>query len=350
MFNRGTLTIDMQWGSSGKGLLNGYLAIQNKPDTVFTANGPNSGHVFKFADGETIKLRQLPNGIISPNLRRVMFGPGAIIDLALLQTELDTHAKYIENANIYIHENACIVTDECLVTEKLNHLSNIGSTQTGTGAAVMNKLARNSSVVSVAKQMRGYIEKSMQPHGGIFVLDTTEWICMLSEANVVQIEGAQGFGLSIHHGSWPHVTSRDCSPTQIMADCGVPISWYLGTDIYGVIRTYPIRVNNKTGSSGPCYPDQKEISFADIGQDTELTTTTNLPRRIFTFSERQFKDAYTICKPSHIFVNFMNYLPDMDTRMGFMFRMDNMINGMRCTSEYLYGYGPTVIDISEDLK
>lgn len=349
MFHRGTLTVDMQWGSSGKGLLNGYLAIQNNPDTVFTANGPNSGHVFKFGDGETIKLRQLPNGIISANLRRVMFGPGAIIDLALLQEEINNYQIYLQDVDIFIHENACIVTNKCLETEKFNHLSNIGSTQTGTGAAVMNKLARNTDVVSVAKQMRSYIEESMQPLGRIMVVNSSEWISILNRVDVVQIEGAQGFGLSIHHGSWPHVTSRDCSPTQIMADCGIPISWYLGTDIYGVIRTYPIRVNNKTGSSGPCYPDQKEISFADIGQDTELTTTTNLPRRIFTFSEQQFRDAYFICKPTRVFINFMNYLPDIDARMKFMFKIDNAIIGMNCVSEYLYGYGPTAIDISENL-
>ena len=61
--------VDLQFGSTGKGLLAGYLAETTKPDTVITAWAANAGHTYINADGRKFVHTMLANGIVSPNLR-----------------------------------------------------------------------------------------------------------------------------------------------------------------------------------------------------------------------------------------------------------------------------------------
>ena len=41
------IVIDLQYGSTGKGLIVGFLAEEHKYDTVVTAWAPNAGHTYK---------------------------------------------------------------------------------------------------------------------------------------------------------------------------------------------------------------------------------------------------------------------------------------------------------------
>jgi hypothetical protein len=75
-----------------------------------------------------------------------------------------------------------------------------------------------------------------------------------------------------------------------------------------VVRTYPIRVG---GNSGPGYGDQYEIEWADIGVEPEITTVTKKERRVFTWSDAQYRQALVANQPDIVFLNFCNYLsPD----------------------------------------
>ncbi len=98
-----------------------------------------------------------------------------------------------------------------------------------------------------------------------------------------------------------------------MADTAMP--FHIIPKVYGTLRTFPIRVANRfdekgkmIGTSGPGYIDQKELDWADIGIEPELTTVTKLPRRIFSFSMEQTKEACFRCGPAVLFLNFVNYL------------------------------------------
>ena len=72
--------VDMQFGSCGKGLFAGFLAHKVQPDTIVTAWAPNAGHTFR-DDKAGINMVNiaLPNGIVAPSVKRVMFGPGSVI-------------------------------------------------------------------------------------------------------------------------------------------------------------------------------------------------------------------------------------------------------------------------------
>jgi hypothetical protein len=64
---------------------------------------------------------------------------------------------------------------------------------------------------------------------------------------------------------------------------------------------------NQIGWSGPCYPDQKELTWEEMGVTPEKTTVTKLTRRIFGFSREQTRQAIQVVMPDEIFLNFANY-------------------------------------------
>ena len=306
------MILDLQFGSTGKGLLAGYLAKMRSPDVVVTAWGPNAGHTYIDSDGRHFIHRMLANGIVSPNLKAVLIGPGSVIDLDALEQEVDSSLDLMAGRNLVIHPKAVIVTAKHRETETRN--VKIGSTMKGTGAAVIERIERDpdnnptAGVTIPADWMQRMLNKGVN----VFISESM-YRLRLTTAEMVQIEGAQGYSLSIYHGLYPYTTSRDVTPAQVMADCAIPFSMI--PEVYGTLRTYPIRVadrfdadGKKIGTSGPCYPDQKELDWSDIGIEPELTTVTKLPRRIFGFSHQQVEEAIFQCGVTKLFLNFTNYM------------------------------------------
>ena len=82
-----------------------------------------------------------------------------------------------------------------------------------------------------------------------------------------------------------------------------------------VLRTFPIRVGNindestgrELGFSGGHYPDQKEVSWDELGVEAEITTVTKRVRRVFTFSRLQILDTFSLVRPDVVFLSFCNY-------------------------------------------
>lgn len=304
--------VDLQYGSTGKGLIAGYLAEKEAFDTVMTAWAPNAGHTYISSSGRKYIHTHLANGVVSPYLRRIMLGPGSLINPAQLHAEIKECADHLRNVDILIHPHAAVVTDRH-VQEEAGPMTKIGSTKKGVGAAMIQRIRRDPDDMNVASSHIDVL--------GPYVVTTDEYRAALYDAKNILIEGAQGYGLSMYHGFYPFTTSRDVSIWQIMADVAVPYSMTRGLHgqslirSVGTCRTYPIRVANRydeqgtqVGYSGPCYDDQIEISFEDIGQRTELTTVTKLPRRIFTFSAKQIRESVLYNGVQDVFLNFVNYV------------------------------------------
>jgi len=275
--------VDGQYGSTGKGLVASVLAeaYAGHVDLVTSNAGPNSGHTSYFGD-EKVVLMQLPTFAVHQALmgyeNNVLMNAGAIIKPERYK---DEKALY-PNVNARVHPSAALVTDEALEVEK-NLVDAVGSTGKGTGAALAAKIMR-----------QGPIAKSQADLG----------LGFLTSFNTALVEVSQGFSLGINQGFYPHCTSRECTVQQAMADAEIHPSRYGGSIM--VVRTYPIRV---AGNSGPCYYDQHEISWDDLGVEPERTTVTNKVRRVFTWSDAQFRRAVYVNRPEVLFVNFVNYLP-----------------------------------------
>jgi adenylosuccinate synthase len=305
------MIVDMQFGSTGKGLLAGYLALKKQPELVITAWGPNAGHTFIDHDGRKYVHTMLANGIVSPALKYVMIGPGSVINVNALLAECAA-ANFPLN-KLVIHSAAALVT-ESHRAEESEYGFKIGSTMKGTAAAMVQKLRRDPDCPNTAGLVMDEFAAELLP----CVVTQQRWEEIIMAHDTAMVEGAQGYSLSLNKGFYPYTTSRDCTPQQLLVDCGLPWPyWHL--NIIGVARTYPIRVanrfdavGNQIGTSGPCYPDQREMDWEEIQRGPELTTVTKLPRRIFTWSGLQIRDAVYQCGIKQVFLNFCNYLSNQE--------------------------------------
>lgn len=302
--HRCDLIMDFQFGSTGKGLIAGYLSKRVDYDTAVCSFATNAGHSYFDKERELhVMTQQLPTAITSPSVKTVLLGPGSLIHWETLHAELLRYSKYMIGKRLLIHPHAAIVEDYHAESERTTGRTKMGSTGKGVGDAMIERILRGP---------KANIAASRQPDWARhFVTSPLEYRVAMDEAEQIIVEGAQGFSLSLYHGAYPYTTSRDVTPWQIAADCGIPMKWQSYLSVIGSLRTFPIRVNNRDGFSGPGYSDQEELTWEQIGVPPELTTVTKLPRRIFTFSHEQYQDALWHCGgywKTHLFLNFANYL------------------------------------------
>ncbi len=117
-------------------------------------------------------------------------------------------------------------TQEC----DSEHLSKkIGSTKSGVGACNAERALR---MVKLARQ-----EPQLRP----FVGDTVAEIHKtLSRGGNVMVEGTQGTFLSLYHGTYPYVTSKDVTASQACADVGIGPTEV--DDVMVIFKAYVTRV------------------------------------------------------------------------------------------------------------
>lgn len=309
-FSRGVLTfvVGMQFGSEAKGSIVNYLAPVTS--IAVRTGAANAGHTI-YHDGTPHVMRQLPASWTNPHTELVI-GSGALISPDVLLDEIDRFETYIPIKNrLKIDANAHIITNDQIIDESKKDLSErIGSTSSrsheGIGVAMADKVLRESRVVQ-AKDFDAF-----KP----YIDDTVNYLNNQLDRGVdVLVEGTQGYGLSIDHGDFPYVTSRNVTVSALADSIGVNAS-HFRTNIIGVTRSYPIRVN---GNSGPFASGSQEVSWDDmknLSQNKHLkpekTSVTGLQRRIATFSEEQYLAACKVNRPTEIALTFADYIdPDI---------------------------------------
>lgn len=312
MAHKVDMVMDFQYGSTGKGLIAGYLAKRGDYDTVVCSFATNAGHTYIDESRDmNVMTQQLPTGAVSSDtVKNILIGPGALIHHDTLLREILSNEPRLSGKRIMIHPQAAVVEDYHAKQETEWGMTKIGSTAKGCGAAAVERIQRHPINPNTAKNR--FLSESL----GKYVVTEDDYRDALNEAESILVEGAQGFSLSMYHGQYPYTTSRDVTPWQIAADCGLPYRWASYVRVIGSCRTFPIRVNNRDGSSGPCYPDQVELDWGEFpGVAPELTTVTKLKRRIFTFSRKQMEEAMFHCGgywDTRVFLNFVNYIQHLE--------------------------------------
>ena len=336
MKNKVDIIVDLQFGSTGKGAIAGYLAMTNPYDTVIGANRPNAGHTFIDKNDNKMVHKVLPNGVVGDSVKTCLIGAGSVFSAAQLIKEMNTLQEYgYRDFNVYIHEQAVVVTDKHREGEK--EYSRIGSTQQGAATAVIAKMERDPENDPTAK----YFNFN---HNRIIVVSQSTYMAFVSEAKLILAEGAQGYSLGIDAGFYPYCTSRNCTVAAFLSDMGLPHTSV--RKVIGACRTYPIRV---AGESGGHYSDQEELTWADVGVEEEYTTVTQRVRRVFTFSNRQIRDAVIANQCDEVFLNFCNYLPDDYCQI--VDEIKDILKKHTPDGKVAYlGFGPTVTDIHETEK
>lgn len=362
--NHVVVVCDLQFGSTGKGQVAGTIAQYTAPDTVVSANGPNAGHTFKWRDGDgkpyQVVHTMLPCAAVVPFVRNILLGPGSVIDPERLITEIRLGAQHLGGKNLIVHPNAAVVTQDHRDAERAT-LIHVGSTMKGTAEAVVQKMRRQPGYNTAAKKLRpaeySALWDAATAAGLSLRISQDAYNAAIDSSDNMLIEGAQGHSLGMHERFYPHCTSRDVSVHQVLADCRIPRTYNI--DVVGVCRTYPIRVANRydsegtmVGSSGPCYPDQSEITWESLGREPELTTVTKLPRRIFTFSTQQIIEACRVNTPKFLALTFCDYMDAHPAHVmeGELFpgpKIDTLIRRVQMASGVpvvMLGYGPSVED------
>lgn len=298
------VVVDLQFGSTAKGKLCQYLAMNRKYDFSIRVQSIQAGHTV-IRDGIEYKMQTIPCAWVNPNVMLIL-GPGCFIEKNQLLKEIG----WIEQAGISVRDRlildyrATYITEEDKAEERANRLTeSMGSTSEGAGASLIRKLWRKGGVVQVKDDMWAVKNRLMEA-------DTLE---IIQKADVL-LEGCQGTLLGVHTTPYyPYCTSRECSVSAILGEAG--IAPFDVRSVYGVFRTFPIRVGGNSGKTGA-----RELSWEDVaaysGDPTlvpERTTVTNRQRRIFEFSVRDMLQAMMINKPDILVCNFINYLNHDDT-------------------------------------
>jgi len=297
------VVVGAQFGSEGKGQICGHLAPEY--DALVRVGGPNAGHSV-FAKPEAHKFRLLPSGSVRAPNAKLIIGPGAVLDLDVLLSEIRQYK--IGTERLKIDPNATVITNEDKEREK-KLVRGIGSTGQGVGAAtaenIMNRNPRNKNKVGFhERKLRGYIGPTHEELESVF-----------RSGGTVLLEGTQGTFLSLHHGFYPYVTSRDTTASGCLAEAGIASKRV--RRIVLVTRTYPIRVENpRDKTSGPFGSPEltwEEISKrSGIGQaeleEHEITTTTHRRRRVAEFGWSIFRKACELNSPTDIALTFVDYL------------------------------------------
>jgi adenylosuccinate synthase len=291
-----TVIVGGQYGSEGKGKVTSYLALRDNVDIVVRCGGPNSGHTVD-VNGQRYELRSLPSGFINPDTR-LLLAAGCLINPEILLTEIKSTG--IDPRRVGVDRHAGIISPtEGEEEGKLLLRERLGSTLSGTGIGVSNRVLRNPEF-RLAKDI---------PELQEYLTDVSvEVNAVLDKNGKVLVEGTQGFGLSVYHSPhYPYATSRDTTASGFLSEVGV--SPRLVTNIVMAVRTYPIRV---AGNSGPL---QDEITWDEVRRRSgcphaviELTTTTKKVRRVALFGLEIVKRATLSNRPTHIFLHGADYL------------------------------------------
>lgn len=326
------IVIDGQFGSTGKGLIAGYIGETCHIDMAVSNAGPNSGHTYITRSGDKIITKQLPIASLVGNKPTAYLCAGAVIDPDIVVEEID---KY-EPTEVLVDPRAAIISPECVAAEKheASAATKIASTQKGVGEGLIQKIRREYAVGNSphAESIASYVDSVNLSH-------------YCGQGATVLMEVPQGVHLGINSGFWPHTTSREVSVSQALSDACVHPK-HLGKVIM-VIRTFPIRVGNifgpdgvELGFSGQFFPDSEETTWAALGQPEELTTVTKRVRRVATFSWQQLRDAVRLCQPDYLMLNFLNYLSEPE-----QFNFIRKVRTVCPNIQLLGGYGPTFHDV-----
>lgn len=296
-----------QFGSEGKGQIAAYIAPEY--DCLVRVGGPNAGHkVFEDLSPDTFHI--LPSGTRRSPHSRIVLGPAAIISLDVLLHEIQFFD--IQPDRLIIDGGCTIITDDDKVIE--SKIDKIGSTKQGVGAATSNNLLVN--------RLRGTLDHKAKNCAKLkqYIGSAREEFEKLYEKNAkILLEGTQGTLLSLHHGIYPYVTSRDTSTSGCLSDAG--ISPRRVRKIVMVTRTYPIRVQNpENGTSGPFSRNNYnyEISYEELANKSQIpkdellgaekTSTTFKQRRVANFNWAIFREACELNSPTDIALTFSDYI------------------------------------------
>ncbi|XP_034250783.1 adenylosuccinate synthetase [Thrips palmi] len=301
-----TVVLGAQWGDEGKGKVVDMLATD--VDVVCRCQGGNNaGHTVVVEDRE-YDFHLLPSGIINPKCKSVI-GNGVVIHLPGLFEEIEKNeAKGLTGwkDRLLISDRAHLVFDFHQSVDGLQEQEkgkkSLGTTKKGIGPTYSSKATRNGIriadllgdfnlfaekfeslvacyqrmfpdlVVDVPAELERYkvFAERIRP----LVCETVSFLHeALRQHKKILVEGANAAMLDIDFGTYPYVTSSNCSIGGVCTGLGIP-PVNIGT-VVGVVKAYTTRVGD-----GPFMTElSDEIGALLQSRGHEIGVTTKRPRR-----------------------------------------------------------------------
>uniref|UniRef100_A0AAY4CK87 Adenylosuccinate synthetase isozyme 1 n=1 Tax=Denticeps clupeoides TaxID=299321 RepID=A0AAY4CK87_9TELE len=275
--NKVMVVLGAQWGDEGKGKVVDLLATES--DVVCRCQGGNNAGHTVVVEGKEYDFHLLPSGIINPKCTSLI-GNGVVIHLPGLFEEGDKNEKKGLKGwekRLIISDRAHIVFDFHQAVDGIQEArrqeqegKNIGTTKKGIGPTYTSKASRiglricdllsdyNEFSIRFKNLVQQY--QSMYPDlkvdidGQLKKLKeyaerirpmVRDGVYFMNEAihgppKKILVEGANAALLDIDFGTYPFVTSSNCTVGGVCTGLGIPPA-NIG-DVYGVSKAYTTRV------------------------------------------------------------------------------------------------------------
>jgi len=301
--NQVSVVLGAQWGDEGKGKIVDLLAT--KADIVCRVQGGNNaGHTVVIGD-QAYDFHLLPSGIVNRNCKNVI-GNGVVVNIPELLLEADNNEKKglsFWRENLIISNRAHMVfkfhQDIDGALEEMKGKGKLGTTKKGIGPSYSSKAGRVNlrigdlmgdfgkfvDKLSMLKNIYAHqyptvdfdveklsaeyklLKEQIQP----MVKDTVNYMheqIHSTETKNILIEGANAAMLDIDFGTYPYVTSSNCTVGGVCTGLGIPPG-SIG-EVIGIVKAYTTRVG-----AGP-FPTEQLNDIGDklqtIGHEIGVTT------------------------------------------------------------------------------
>ena len=280
-----TLLVGGFFGDEGKGKIAAYITLYRQYKYAARTGAINAGHTVTHM-GRSYKLRTVPSGFINPETF-LLIPPGALIKLDVFTNEI---GELRVGNRICVDNQTGVIEEVHVEREKTDPLlRTIGSTFQGVGAAVSDRVLRRLKLARDIRELEKYL--CDVPLIVNSVLDRGEKII---------IEGTQGTFLSLYHGTYPYVTSRDTTASALISEVGIGPRRV--DEVVVVFKAYVTRVGE-----GPLEGELSEDEITRRGW-IERGTVTGRLRRAAPFNLELAKRAVLLNSATQIAITKIDTL------------------------------------------
>jgi len=343
MLQGNTCVVGLQWGDEGKGKIVDFLAEQ--ADVVVRyCGGANAGHTVRIA-GQKYSTHLLPVGIFRPHVMNLI-GNGVVLDPEALFNEIDEFMGKgiaISPQNLRISYKTHVVMPyhkaEDAARESSAEGGAIGTTRRGIGPTYADKMYRTTAIrvadLLHEQRLRERIAHVITDRNKVFKvlydLPPLQWPVVFEQyrdygrrlapyvddtsrilidawkaGKRIVFEGAHANLLDVDHGTYPYVTSSNCSALGLFTGAGVPPQ--MVHNFVGIMKPYCTRVGG-----GP-FPTEQANNIGDYirQRGQEYGTTTRRPRRCGWFDAVATRYSVELNGITHIALTLLDVLGGLE--------------------------------------
>ncbi|MDT7870062.1 MAG: adenylosuccinate synthetase [Thermoproteus sp.] len=278
-----TVIVDGFFGDTGKGKITAYLALRDSPKLCVRTGAPNAGHTVVH-NGVQHVLRSLPSCFVDPSAVLAV-APGALIRLDVFAAEAERYGR----GRTKVDYNTGVIEDRHVEAERRDEhlMKTVGSTGQGVGAAMVDRVLRRLRLARDFEELKPYLA------------DVPAMIRGLADGGVI-VEGTQGTFLSLYHGTYPYVTSRDTTASGVASEAGIGPKDV--DEVVLVFKSFVTRVGN-----GPL-PGELSPEEAERRGWVERGAVTGRPRRAAPFNLELARRAVALNSPTQIAITKLDAL------------------------------------------